>query len=60
MATEQPNVLVILADYIGWFDIGAYHRGMGLGRQTSIASQPRAPCSPTATGKQAAQPAARR
>ena len=28
MATEQPNVLLILADDIGWFDIGAYHRGI--------------------------------
>jgi arylsulfatase len=28
MATEQPNVLLVLADDIGWFDIGAYHRGI--------------------------------
>jgi len=28
MATEKPNVLLILADDIGWFDVGAYHRGI--------------------------------
>ena len=27
MPTEKPNVLLILADDIGWFDVGAYHRG---------------------------------
>ncbi len=26
--TKQPNILLILADDVGWFDIGAYHRGM--------------------------------
>jgi arylsulfatase A-like enzyme len=25
---KKPNVLLILADDIGWFDIGVYHRGM--------------------------------
>ncbi len=25
---KQPNVLLILADDVGWFDVGAYHRGM--------------------------------
>jgi arylsulfatase A-like enzyme len=28
MATEQPNVLLVMADDIGWFDVGAYHRGI--------------------------------
>jgi arylsulfatase len=28
LATANPNILVILSDDIGWFDIGAYHRGM--------------------------------
>lgn len=28
MATDKPNVLLILADDIGWFDVGAYHRGI--------------------------------
>ena len=27
-AKKKPNVLLILADDIGWFDVGAYHRGM--------------------------------
>ena len=26
--TEKPNVLLILADDVGWFDVGAYHRGI--------------------------------
>ncbi len=26
--SKMPNVLLILADDIGWFDVGAYHRGM--------------------------------
>ena len=28
MPTDKPNVLLILADDIGWFDVGAYHRGI--------------------------------
>jgi arylsulfatase len=28
MATEKPNVLLIMADDIGWFDASAYHRGI--------------------------------
>jgi arylsulfatase A-like enzyme len=28
MATEKPNILLIMADDIGWFDVGAYHRGL--------------------------------
>jgi arylsulfatase A-like enzyme len=28
MATERPNVLLVMADDIGWFDVGAYHRGI--------------------------------
>src|SRR4029450_12213062 len=28
MATEKPNVLLIMADDVGWFDVGAYHRGI--------------------------------
>ena len=27
-AGRLPNVLVIFADDIGWFDVGCYHRGM--------------------------------
>ena len=28
MPPTRPNVLLILADDVGWFDIGAYHRGI--------------------------------
>jgi arylsulfatase len=30
---QQPNVLAIIADDLGWFDVGAYHRGV-MGTQT--------------------------
>src|SRR5215212_7621075 len=26
--TQQPNILLILADDIGWLDVGAYHQGL--------------------------------
>ena len=45
MSTEKPNVLLIMADDIGWFDVGAYHRGSWApGRRTSTGSPPRARC----------------
>lgn len=28
MANQKPNVLLIMADDIGWFNVGAYNRGM--------------------------------
>jgi arylsulfatase A-like enzyme len=28
MASGKPNVLLILADDVGWFDVGAYHHGI--------------------------------
>jgi hypothetical protein len=33
MATDQPNVLLIMADDVGWLDVGAYHRGL-MGTET--------------------------
>src|SRR5437764_13261804 len=29
---KQPNILVIMGDDVGWFNIGAYHRGMMSGK----------------------------
>ncbi len=28
MSTTQPNILLIIADDIGWLDVGAYHQGL--------------------------------
>jgi len=28
VTTDKPNILLIMADDIGWFDVGAYHRGI--------------------------------
>src|SRR6516162_2409449 len=33
---QKPNILVIMADDIGWFNIGAYHRGMMAGRTPKL------------------------
>jgi len=31
-SAKQPNIVFIMGDDIGWFNIGAYHRGMMAGR----------------------------
>jgi ABC-type sugar transport system substrate-binding protein len=31
-ADKKPNILVIIGDDVGWFNIGAYHRGMMSGK----------------------------
>ncbi|MBB2940649.1 arylsulfatase [Actinoplanes lutulentus] len=36
MPTAKPNVLLIMADDIGWFDVSAYHRGIMGGRTPNI------------------------
>ena len=39
MATStprKPNILFIMADDVGWFNIGAYHRGMMAGRTPNL------------------------
>ena len=36
MAADKPNVLLIMADDVGWFDVGAYHRGMMGGATPNI------------------------
>jgi len=33
VATERPNIVAILADDVGWFDVGCYHRGI-MGTET--------------------------
>jgi arylsulfatase A-like enzyme len=39
MATStpgKPNILFVMADDVGWFNIGAYHRGMMAGRTPNL------------------------
>ena len=36
--TQQPNIVVIMGDDIGWFNIGAYHRGIMSGKTPNIDS----------------------
>ncbi len=33
---RPPNVLVIMGDDVGWFNIGAYHRGIMSGKTPSL------------------------
>ena len=35
-AQSQPNIVFIMGDDIGWFNIGAYHRGMMAGRTPNL------------------------
>jgi arylsulfatase len=42
-ANEKPNIIVIMGDDIGMWNIGAYHRGMMYGKTPNIdklASEP--------------------
>ena len=32
----KPNIVFIMGDDIGWFNIGAYHRGMMSGKTPNI------------------------
>jgi arylsulfatase A-like enzyme len=34
--TQKPNILVIMGDDVGWFNIGAYHRGMMSGKTPNL------------------------
>jgi len=36
MTADKPNILLIMADDIGWFDVGAYHRGLMATRTPNI------------------------
>jgi arylsulfatase A-like enzyme len=33
---QRPNILVIMGDDVGWFNIGAYHRGMMSGKTPNL------------------------
>src|SRR5579872_6116494 len=33
---QRPNILVIMGDDVGWFNIGAYHRGMMAGKTPNL------------------------
>jgi hypothetical protein len=33
---KKPNILVIMGDDVGWFNIGAYHRGMMPGKTPNL------------------------
>src|SRR4051794_30236769 len=33
---SQPNIILIMGDDIGWFNIGAYHRGLMAGRTPNL------------------------
>jgi arylsulfatase len=33
---QRPNIIVIMGDDIGWFNIGAYHQGMMAGRTPNL------------------------
>ena len=40
---QKPNILVIMGDDVGWFNIGAYHRGSCRARRrTSTSWRPKA------------------
>ena len=32
----KPNILLIMGDDIGWFNIGAYHRGIMSGKTPNL------------------------
>src|SRR5208283_4365286 len=35
-STKPPNILVIMGDDVGWFNIGAYHRGIMSGKTPNL------------------------
>lgn len=34
--TKQPNIVFIMADDVGWFNVGAYHQGIMAGRTPNL------------------------
>jgi Sulfatase len=35
-SAKKPNILVIMGDDVGWFNIGAYHRGIMSGKTPNL------------------------
>ena len=35
-AQKQPNILVIMGDDVGWYNIGAYHQGIMAGKTPNL------------------------
>ena len=35
-SAKPPNILVIMGDDVGWFNIGAYHRGIMVGKTPNL------------------------
>ena len=35
-ASSKPNILVIMGDDVGWFNIGAYHQGIMSGKTPNL------------------------
>jgi arylsulfatase len=35
-AADKPNIMFIMGDDIGWMQVGAYHRGIGIGETPNI------------------------
>jgi arylsulfatase len=55
-AADKPNILVIMGDDVGWFNIGAYHRGIMSGKTPNLDKLARrACCSPTTMPRRAAR-----
>jgi arylsulfatase A-like enzyme len=36
VAQQKPNIIMIMGDDIGWFNVGAYHQGMMAGRTPNL------------------------
>jgi hypothetical protein len=34
--SQKPNIIVIMGDDIGWFNIGAYHQGIMAGEKPNL------------------------
>jgi hypothetical protein len=61
MPNGKPNILFIMGDDIGWYNVSAYNLGVMGYRTPNIDRIARkAPSSPTGTASRAARPAARR